>query len=282
MKLSIILSTYNWEAALDVILDNLLRQMKKRDDVEIIVADDGSNSATLQIIKKHQSQSPHIKHVWHEDKGFRKTIVLNRAVVESTGDYLVFLDGDCIPFPDYIDEHLNLKENGYFVAGNRVLLSQKFTQQILGNPRIINNIVKWRLFNWIIAKLFKSVNKMFPRIKLANGKLSKWRYRVANNWKYPKGCNFAVDRQAFIAVNGFDESFTGWGHEDSDLFIRLLHHGFKIKNGRFAIPVLHLWHKISDRGRAGSNWDKLIKRVEDKSFIRAESGIDKYLEQVQN
>ncbi|MFN8769985.1 MAG: glycosyltransferase [Neisseriaceae bacterium] len=277
IKISIILATYNWDRALDIILDNLQRQIKNRDNIEIVIADDGSNADTIKVIKKYQAQSSQIKHVWHEDMGFRKPVILNRAVAESKGDYLIFLDGDCIPFPDYINEHLNLEEKGYFIAGNRVLLSQKFTQHILDNPCIVNNIIKWRLFNWIIAKLFKSVNKIFPRIKLNSGKLSQWRYRGGTNWRYPKGCNFALHREAFIAVNGFDESFSGWGHEDSDLFVRLLHLGVRIKNGRFAIPVLHLWHKEYDRGNSKINWGKLMQHVEDENYIKAQSGIDKYL-----
>lgn len=274
MKISIILSTYNWHNALDIILANLLKQIKKY-DAEIIIADDGSTANTTEIIKKYQSSHDCIKHVWHEDIGFRKAIVLNRAVALSSGDYLLFLDGDCVPFPDYVSEHLRLQESGYFIAGNRVLLSRKFTQQILANPQIVNNIIKWRLFNWIIAKITRSVNKVFPRVKLGNGK---WRYRRCTNWKYPKGCNFAVYRKDFIAVNGFDENFSGWGHEDADLFVRLLHAGVLIKDGRFAVPVVHLWHKDADRSKEKGNWERLMQRAQDDRVVKAESGISNYLE----
>lgn len=277
MKLSIILATYNWPTALDIILQNLLKQIKKSMDVEIIIADDGSGEDTLKIVKKYQAQSNKIKHVWHEDEGFRKSIILNKAVSLSMGDYLIFLDGDCIPFPDFIGEHMRIMEYGYMIAGNRVLLSKKFTNYLLSNPEIVNNIIKWRLFNWIFAKITKSVNKMFPRIKLGNGK---WRYRRSQNWKYPKGCNFAVSRSCFMQVNGFDESFAGWGHEDADLFVRLLHSGVKIKDGRFAIPVLHLWHNESSRVNERGNWDRLIKRVDDVNLVKAISGIDQYTQKV--
>ena len=276
-KISIILATYNWPESLDIILDNLSQQLKKNLNIEIIIADDGSKDATISVIKKHQARFSQIKHVWHEDIGFRKAKILNMAVAESTGDYLIFLDGDCIPFPDYIDEHSDLAENGYFVAGNRVLLSKKFTDNLLSNPKLVYNIVKWRLFNWLFAKFKKNVNKMCPRLRIGHGRLSKWRYWRSNNWKYPKGCNFAVWRTDFIEVNGFDEDFSGWGHEDADLFIRLLHSGIKIKDGRFSIPVLHLWHKESDRLKERSNWDRLMQRLEDVNCIKASNGITQYL-----
>lgn len=272
-KISIILATYNWHTALDIILDNLARQLKRKNNVEIIIADDGSSTLTKEIISKHQAFNSQIKHVWHEDNGFRKSIILNKAVAESSGDYLIFLDGDCVPFPDFIDNHITLAEQCYFVAGNRVLLSQKFTKELISKPQIVQNIVKWRLFNWIFAKISKNVNRMFPKLRLGNGK---WRYARSTNWKYPKGCNFALWREDFVAVNGFDEDFSGWGHEDADLFIRLIHNGIKIKDGRFSVPVLHLWHKESDRAQERSNWDRLMQRVEDKNCIKATTGFNQY------
>lgn len=113
-----------------------------------------------------------------------------------------------------------------------------------------------------------------PSLRVGNGK---WRYSRGSNWKYPKGCNFALSRKDFLKVNGFDESFSGWGHEDADLFIRLLHSGVKIKDGRFAIPVLHLWHKESPRDKERGNYQRLMDRLESRDFIHAQVGIDKYL-----
>jgi glycosyltransferase involved in cell wall biosynthesis len=274
IQVSIIIATYNWHNALDIILDNLSRQVKKRNDIEIIIADDGSTPETREVIKRHQLKFSHIIHVWHEDDGFRKAKILNQAVAGARGEYLIFLDGDCIPFPDFIAEHLRIKEAGYMIAGNRILLSPKFSQQILANPQIVNNIVKWRLFNWLFAKLTKSVNKLLPALRLGNGK---WRYRRSNNWKYPKGCNFAVARADFMQVNGFDESFSGWGHEDADLFVRLLHSGVGIKDGRFAIPVLHLWHNQESRATEKDNYQRLLNRVADVTCIKADLGVEQYL-----
>jgi glycosyltransferase involved in cell wall biosynthesis len=275
-KYSIILSTYNWPEALDLTLCNLVLQLQLHKDVEIIIADDGSSAITKEIVDKYVDQYPlQIQHIWHEDTGFRKAIILNKAVMASSGEYLLFLDGDCISFPDYITMHKQLAETGFFVAGNRVLLSQKFTKQVLSHPHIISSIFKWNIFNWLQAKLLKKVNKLLPFLRLSPH--TKWRYLQSNNWRYPKGCNFGVWRADFFAINGFDASFTGWGHEDADLFVRLLHNQVKIKNGRFALPVLHLWHKESSRANDSKNYQVVLKRLTNPTFILAKSGLNGYL-----
>lgn len=276
---SIILATYNWPDALEVILANLVVQLDKHPNVEIVIADDGSKSSTLDVVKKYSAINSRIRHIWHADNGFQKSMILNKAVALSVGEYLLFLDGDCIPFPDYIYEQMKLRENGYFVAGNRVLLSESYTKYLLDNPNQINQIFGWNIFKWSIAKITKKVNKLLPSLRFGNGR---WRYSRDTNWKYPKGCNFAVSRNDFLAINGFDESFTGWGHEDADLFVRFLHSSIKIKDGRFAVPVLHLWHKNSDRGNERDNMGMLLSRLNDKDFIVAHSGVSQYLSKNNN
>ena len=258
IKASIILATYNWPTSLDIILEHLSMQLVNHPEVELVIADDGSSSSTLEIINKYSSQILQLKHVWHEDIGFRKSIILNKSVGMSTGEYLIFLDGDCIPFPDYIEQHLKLLEPNYLVAGNRVLLSKNFTDEILLNKDKINRIFKWSYFDWIYAKICKKVNKVIPKLRLGQGA---WRYFRKSNWRYPKGCNFAISKKDLMLVNGFDENFSGWGHEDADLFVRLLHRGIKIKDGRFAIPVLHLWHETADKTNEYKNTQILYSRL---------------------
>ena len=271
---SIILATYNWPEALEVILANLVLQLIKYQNVEIVIADDGSKPSTLDVVKKYSAINSRIRHIWHADSGFQKGMIANKAVASSVGEYLLFLDGDCIPFPDYISEQMKLREDGYFVAGNRVLLSESYTKYLLANLNQVNQIFGWGIFKWLIADITQKVNKFLPSLRIGNGR---WRYSRCTNWKYPKGCNFAVSRNDFLAVNGFDESFRGWGHEDSDLFIRFLHNDIKIKDGRFAVPVLHLWHKNSDRVNQGENIGILLSRLNDKDFIVAHAGVSQYL-----
>lgn len=275
IEVSIILATYNWPEALDIILANLVPQLKEHPYVEVVIADDGSKPDTADVIKKYSAMNYSIHHIWQPDNGFQKSMILNKAVAASVGEYLLFLDGDCIPFPDYISEQLKLRESGYFVAGNRVLLSKSYTKELLDNPDKITQIFRWNILQWLVAKITKKANKLFPSLRLRNGK---WRHRRETNWKYPKGCNFTVSRNDFLAINGFDESFTGWGHEDADLFVRFLHNGIKIKDGRFAVPVLHLWHKNSDRDNEPENSTRLMERVNNSSFILALSGINTWID----
>jgi glycosyltransferase involved in cell wall biosynthesis len=276
MKYSIILSTYNWPGALNLILDSLVPQLNINKDAQLIIADDGSTEDTRTLIQKFQKQLPdQISHIWHEDIGFRKSVILNKAVAAATGEYLFFLDGDCIPFPDYIAQHKQLVEAGYFVAGNRVLLSKEYTKELIDTRALVNQVFSWSLISWLRAKAHKKINKVFSFLRL-NTK-AKWRYSRSQNWKYPKGCNIGMFKTDFIAVNGYDEVFSGWGHEDADLFIRLLHNGIKIKDGRFAIPVLHLWHKESSRVNESANYARLMNRLQDKCCILAQDGLNKYL-----
>lgn len=90
-------------------------------------------------------------------------------------------------------------------------------------------------------------------------------------------CNLAIWKNDFISVNGFDETFEGWGYEDSDLVIRLMHYGVKRKEGRFAVPVLHLWHQQNDRSQQDRNYQRLLDRLNDASLIRAKQGLEQYL-----
>lgn len=275
MQYTIILSTYNWPDALNLILTSLIPQLKAHQDVDLIIADDGSTKDTKSLIQTYQKLLPgRISHIWHEDIGFRKSMVLNKAVAATNSDYLLFLDGDCIPFPDYISQHKQLAEAGSFVAGNRVLLSKAYTANLIDSPRLVIQMFNWGFWMWVKAKLDKRVNKIFSYLRL-NTK-ARWRYSRSNNWKYPKGCNIGMFRSDFVAVNGYDETFSGWGHEDADLFIRLLHNSIKIKDGRYAIPVLHLWHNESSRVNESANYSRLMDRLQNKSCILAEDGLNKY------
>lgn len=277
MKLSLIIATYNSPVFLEMVLLSLKNQKLNTEDysyVEIIIADDGSTVETKNLIDKYINILPfRIKHIWHEDNGFRLAAIRNLAVKNSSGEYLVFLDCDCLLPVDFIANQLLLREPGFCVAGNRVLLSQKYTEEIIKTLDIRitqNNFVQNLLF-----KLSGKTNKFLTSLRLNPN--ATWRKSRSLDWKMPKGCNLAIWREDYIKVNGFDEAFTGWGHEDSDITVRLLHAGTRIKNGRFAVPVFHMWHKENSRSRKNINYDKLMARIADESFIRAEIGLSSQL-----
>ena len=275
MKISLIISTYNRPDALELVLMSVAKQIIPNDlSLEVLVADDGSGVETKSLLAKFQQNFPFkLLHIWHEDTGFRLAAIRNLATSKSSGEYLIFIDGDCLIAPDFILNQMQLAEKGYFVGGNRVLLSESYTKSALSNKSI--SIATTSVISSIVARLSGKTNKWLPALRLNPSAL--WRKKYAQNWRRPKGCNMALWRQDCLAVNGFDEGFAGWGHEDADFLVRLLHVGIQIKDGRFAAPVYHLWHKVNDRSNEAENMARLMARVNEPSFIRAEDGVDKYV-----
>jgi glycosyltransferase involved in cell wall biosynthesis len=274
VKLSVIVSTYNRCDALEAVLQALsVQRGVARDEWEVLVADDGSGPETRAIVERWAGHFPcTLHHVWHEDTGFRLAAIRNRSAARAKGAYLVFLDGDCVPFADFASQTLQLSEPGWFVAGNRVLLSEGFTRELLaGADRIAP--IHWSPLQWLSAKWKGRSNRAFPWLRLP---LASLRKRRAQQWKVLKGCNIGVWKADFEAVNGFDESFSGWGHEDSDFAVRLIRHGIGLKDGRFAVPVLHLWHRENDRSKQPANRARLQATIEG-SHTRAQLGLAQYL-----
>jgi len=263
--ISLIVSTYNRPDALGAVLRSLSRQTDK--DFEIVVADDGSGPQTRELIGGWmQKAGVPLRHVWQEDRGFRLAEIRNRAIAASAGDYLIFLDGDCIAPPDFIAAHRGLAEPGYFVGGNRVLLSERLTHDIL-----MNNLEPegWALGTWAMRRANGDINRLLPLLSLPLGLLRK---RLSNEWQGVRGGNFAFFRADLDRVDGFETSFVGWGLEDSDIVIRMIRAGVKRKDGRFATGVLHLWHPETDRVQLPANQARLDKLIASKR-VRALRGL---------
>jgi glycosyltransferase involved in cell wall biosynthesis len=270
--ISVIISTYNWPEALAVCLDSVYAQSDK--NFEIIIADDGSTLNNREKTQVYCAGSPvSIRCVYHEDRGFRAGTIRNKAVAASKGEYLLFIDGDCILRPDFIARHRQLAETGCFVPGNRILLNPVFTEQVL-EKRL--RLEQKPLSYFILSRLQNKINRVSAFLRLPLGPL---RLLQAKKWQKAMTCNLAVWRNDFIRVNGFDEVFEGWGFEDSDLVIRLIHAGVKRKEGRLAgLPVLHLWHPQNDKSRQDINYQRLLERLNRQDFILAEKGVSQYLE----
>ena len=257
--ISILLATYNWPQALKLCLDSLATQTDHH--FEIIIADDGSTESTKQVIDTFRASHPiSITHLWQEDQGFRKTKILNQAIASAKGDYLIFLDGDCIVQPDFVARHRELAQEGYLVTGSRVLLNEKLTQELL----TWNTWDFKRFSSNLISERFSSgINKCLPlMIKFGNGG---WRDYQKFVWRRIKGCNMACWKADAQAIDGFDEAMTGWGHEDADFVFRLQRHHVKRKSGSWATEVLHLFHKIHDQSNAAEN----ARRVREKILAKA-------------
>lgn len=269
--ISIIISTYNRPDALALVLKALALQ--DCSSFETIVADDGSTKETSDTLHHLQRQMPYpISHVWHEDEGFRLAAIRNKAAARAKGDYLVFLDGDCIPLKSFVRRHIKLAKCQWFVSGNRILLNESFTKQVLQQQ---TNLSDLHLKSWLAKYFNKECNRWWPLLPLPLGCLRRlWAHR----WQKARGCNLAMWKNDFVAVNGFDESYTGWGYEDSDLALRLIRNNIKCKSGNFAVPVIHLWHKNVDKAAANANLAKLqILQRDTENVMRAKKGVDQYL-----
>ena len=272
-KLSLIVTTYNRPDALNAVLDALSCQTESG-PFEVIIADDGSRQDTIDLIKSRCTHFPvPLLHIWQEDLGFRAAAARNRATALASGDYFIFIDGDCLPLPDFCAQHRRLMETGWCVAGSRILLSAEFTPALLGHTRPAY-VVHWTHTEWKAAVSRGEANKASACRRWRLGPLRKI---GAHRWQRVRTCNLGVWRDDFFAVNGFDESFCGWGYEDSDFAVRLIRHGVKIKDGRFAVPVLHLWHKENDRSQQPENWARFEATLHGH-HLRARQGVDQYLQ----
>jgi glycosyltransferase involved in cell wall biosynthesis len=263
--ISVIVTTYNREDALDAVLRSLARQ--DDDDFEIIIADDGSGEATAKLIDTWKVKSGRrLDHVWHADRGFRAAEIRNRAILAARGVYCVFLDGDCIVRPDFVAAHRRLAEPGWFVTGNRVLLSAGLTTKVLREKLTPE---AWSLRRWFAERWRGDVNRLSALLHLPIGPLRRIRQRV---WQGARSCNLAIWRADLDRVDGFDADYSGWGKEDSDIIVRLLHAGLRRKDGTFATGVLHLWHREADRSQLSKNELKLAG-VAAGDRIRAQQGL---------
>lgn len=263
--LSVILATYNRADALDAVLRALSRQTDR--GFEVLVADDGSGPETRAVVERHVPRiGVPLRHIWHEDRGFRLAEIRNRAINACSGEVCIFLDGDCIPRPGFIAAHRRLSEPGWFVAGNRVLFSQALTERILREdlePEL------WNAGVFIAARLRGEINRLAPIFTLPLGGLRK---RLARRWQGARGSNLAIRKTDLDRVDGFDAAFSGWGLEDSDIIIRLIRSGTRRKDGRFASGVLHLWHPEADRSLLPENRRRLDAVVHGDR-VRAVAGL---------
>lgn len=273
MLISLIITTYNRPDALKRVLLALNQQTYQQ--FEVIIADDGSSAETAQLIESLKIQVTYaIQHSWQSDEGFRAAMARNRAAARANGDYLIFLDGDCVPFPDFVARHVQLAEQHYFVAGNRILLNPEFTQTVLNQAL---NIETWHFSQWLRTYWQGKINRILPLLRLP----FHWgRKQHPHRWQGAKTCNLAVWRKDFLQINGFDETYQGWGHEDADLVVRLQRAHILRKEGRFAVPVLHLWHPEQNRNQEADN-QRRLQHILNSQTTWAELGVQQYLKKIE-
>jgi glycosyltransferase involved in cell wall biosynthesis len=237
MKISIIITTYNWPDALELVLRSLIDQ--SADTFEVIVADDGSKRATDEVVTNTLTNAAFPwKHVKHEDNGIRQARVKNLGVKFAKGDYLIFIDHDVALHPDFVKDHLSMKVPGAFLQGKRAFLSAEQTQSVFSAGRV----VQYSPFSKGLENRKNAIR--FPVLGRLMGVPKSFQRSL-------RGCNLSLHRSDFMRVDGYDETFDQlWGREDSDICYRMFHNGVKIKNLWFCALQYHLHHPaIKNRQR---------------------------------
>lgn len=225
---------------------------------EIIIADDGSAKECFWAIEKWQTKLP-IKHLWHEDKGFRKCRILNECLKKVDSNYITFLDGDCLPHKHFIKDHIRLAEKGCFIQGRRCFIHESDVEDVIQDKKSINQLI----LTGKISGYFKSLR--FPRpIVIRN---------MAQRGLI--GCNWSAWKDDLIEVNGFDEDYEGWGiGEDSDICTRLYNIGVSRKFVYGRSIVYHLNHEVMDKSHLKSSNDRLQETISLRK-TRCANGITK-------
>lgn len=262
IEASLIIPTYNWPEALACCLESLLQQKKM--PLEVLIADDGSTGETRDLVDSfRQRLKVPIHHIWQEDNGFRKSMVMNKAIAASKGNYLIQVDGDQMMHPHFIADHVSAARVGYYTGGSRVLLDEARSAQLLKDHQPVS------LFDSGLRNRLNGCHLPFLRKFLSALKVEK---RIDNL----RGSNMAFWRHDMIAVNGYNEDISGWGREDTELVLRLVNLGLKRNFFKFGGIVYHLHHKEFDRSRLTTN-DDIMKETVARQLTRCDKGIDQYL-----
>jgi glycosyltransferase involved in cell wall biosynthesis len=261
MQISLIITTYNWKEALRLSLQSVLLQTLLPS--EIVVADDGSEADTAELLINFSGFSPiPIIHSWQKDKGYRLAKSRNRAIAKAKGEYILLIDGDMVLDPRFVADHIAFAQSGQFVQGPRALLGKELTGTILESgvvrlPPLGKGIGNRKncLRSTLLARMFSFKSKKLSGIKL---------------------CNFAFWKQDAIKVNGFNEDFIGWGREDSEFVARLFNRGIGRQNLKFHSIGYHLHHPMNTRDRVSVN-DRILEKTVRGRLDWCEKGIDQYL-----
>ncbi|MGO1595549.1 MAG: glycosyltransferase family 2 protein [Sphingobacterium sp.] len=263
-KTTLIISTYNWPEALHLCLLSVKAQTRLPD--EIIIAEDGSQQETKSLVEAliPDFQIP-IKHIWQDDLGFRKSKILNKAFAIAQYDYIIQVDGDVFLHRDFVKDHISASKPNYLLQGSRVMLGERYSEEILqkGTPQFS-----------LLSPGNKRVENAL-RIPLLSQYLLE-RYRNRYPIYFARGANMSFWKEDLYAINGYNESYEGWGHEDSDLTLRLMNYGVKKAVVKFAAVVYHLHHKENKKPELERKNKAIMENTLAKKMYWVEDGLNKY------
>jgi len=258
-SIEIIMATYNNADFTSLVLEGYLRQTDP--GFRVAIADDGSGSEIAALVLAYRSKGLQIRHVWHEDVGYRKAEILNKTIRDSESDYLIFTDNDCIPHSEFVADHRRMAEKGRCVTGRRVNLGKALTRKLLSHAVDIGALQsRWRILAGAATGKLRNPE---------NGLCLPW--SLTRLWSRKRkgllGSNMAVWRDDVLAVNGFDGAFQGYSAEESDLEWRLNANGIKVRALLGRACQYHLYHerravdernlrRIEEKKASGEVWAK--------------------------
>lgn len=235
MQISVIFSTYNSPLWLEKVLWGY--HFQTCEDFEVVVADDGSDERTRQLIERMRPELKFpIVHVWQEDEGFRKARILNQAILRASGDYVLFSDGDCIPRRDFVETHRREARRGRYLSGSYIKLPMGVSERIERDDIATGQCFDLR---WLRQQGMPRGRK--ARKLAVHPSLAPWLNRLTPTRCNLKGSNASVWKDDLLVVNGFDERMP-WGGVDRELGVRLKNSGIRPKHVRFDAIVIHLDH----------------------------------------
>jgi len=264
-SVALIISTYNWPEALELVLNSISIQTLKPN--EVIIADDGSGDDTKLLIETLQAKLDFpVIHVWHEDKGFRLAKIRNLAIAKAKSDYIIQIDGDIIIHPRFIEDHVKFAIQGSFVRASRIYINQEVSAEMLKNKRFKINAFSKGITNFFSALRLPFMWRFFDD-----------KYKNSGEERYEiHGCNMAFWRADAIKVNGYNELFTGWGPEDKEFIARLMNAGVKKRFIKLGALAFHIYHKESQKVSLEAN-TQTFKDTIARRFVFTEIGINQYL-----
>lgn len=271
-RCAVILSTYNQPAWLQKVLWGYAAQTFR--DFELIIADDGSAQPTADIVNQALPDFPgRLRHLWQEDRGFRKCEILNKAITATDVDYIIFSDGDCIPRADFVETHVQLAEPGRFLSGGVIWLPRIISDRVTRDDIVSGNIASpdWLTRNgWTDGR---------HRLRLVRGRLAGLFDRMTPTRPTFNGHNASVWRETLLEVNGFENEM-GYGGLDRALGERLENLGLRGKQVRFRAVCFHLDHARGYRNEETIERNRRIReRIRLQREVRARSGIAELVEQ---
>ncbi|WP_455210161.1 glycosyltransferase [Kaarinaea lacus] len=259
-RIEVLLAVYNNLDVTRLTLQGYCRQIDT--EFTLVIADDGSGPEIKQLVDEFQSQLT-IRHLWQEDQGFRKARILNRAIATSNADYLVFSDNDCIPSRHFVADHRMAAQQGYFITGRRVDLGPVPTDELLIGKRRDPESFWWVLQHSWRKNLKRGEKALRP---------PHWLHKLWSSKQIGTlGANMAMWRDDLIKINGFDETFEGYGMEEVDLEWRLLASGLKRRSCLGRAILYHLYHQ--PRAMTPENKRYLNEKIA-KGVWYAEKGIE--------